>query len=87
MLSIKEFADPDQRMQWIADHCVTDGEDQRCHICNTKVEIVGVYFSIHDARFDECGGGGKVMHLAVPFCPRCESRPEDRACSTSSRSR
>jgi hypothetical protein len=77
-LSIKEFAN--QRQQWIKDHCVTDGEYQRCRTCNTKVEIVGVYFSIHDARLDICAGAGKVMRLAVPFCPRCESQPEDHSC-------
>lgn len=77
-LSIKEFGD--QREQWIADHCVADGVYRRCRNCNTKVENIGVYFSIHYARLDICAGAGRILRLAVPFCPRCESRPEDCSC-------
>jgi hypothetical protein len=44
------------------------------------VELVGVFFSIHDARFSQCAGAGKVLRLAVPYCPKCESRPEETSC-------
>jgi hypothetical protein len=68
-------------MQWIREHCRTSGNSQLCKTCATPVELVFVFFSIHDARFtDMCAGAGAVMRLAVPFCPKCEARPEEFSC-------
>jgi hypothetical protein len=77
-ISLTEFGA--ERQRWIDSYCVTDGEFQRCRLCTGLVEILGVYFSIHNADFDECTGAGKVVRLAVPFCPRCEPRPDECSC-------
>ncbi len=69
------------RMKWIADHCVSDGDFQLCKTCSSKVEIIGAYMSIHDPRFgDTCAGSGRVVRLVIPFCPHCETRPNEYGC-------
>jgi hypothetical protein len=46
-----------------------------------NVEIVGAYMSVHDlGSADACVGSGKVVHLAIPFCPRCEAEPAKFGC-------
>jgi hypothetical protein len=77
-LSLKEFAD--LRTAWIAEHCYTDGEYQKCKSCHGLMEIAAAYMSIHDPRFPGCVGSGKVMCLAIPFCPKCEQRPQQTGC-------
>jgi hypothetical protein len=70
-----------ERVAWIAENCVTDGELQRCRKCKTPVEIVAAFISIHDARFeDTCAGAGIVVRLAIPYCPKCEPRPAQSGC-------
>lgn len=79
MTSLAEFAIA--RQKWIEKHCHTDGELQRCTSCNTPIEIIDAFISVHDARFrDICAGGGQVVKVIVPFCPSCESRPSEFGC-------
>jgi len=68
------------RKSWIAKHCITDGEYQRCKICQSFIEIIGAYMSLHDTRFPGCAGSGRVMRLVIPFCPKCETRPSEYGC-------
>jgi hypothetical protein len=77
-ISLKAFAE--RRDAWIAEHCVTDGEFQNCRTCGGRVEILGAYMSLHDPRFPGCVGRGKVLRLVVPFCPKCEPRPDESGC-------
>src|ERR1700758_4938835 len=78
-ISLASFAA--ERDAWIKANCITRGEFQHCRTCDAKIEIVGVYFSMHDARMTGmCSGFGRVMRLVVPFCPTCESRPHEYSC-------
>jgi hypothetical protein len=78
VISLQEFAA--RRKEWIAEHCVTDGEFQNCRTCGGRVEIVRAYMSLHDPRFPGCVGGGKVLRLVIPYCPRCEACPDEYGC-------
>jgi hypothetical protein len=70
-----------ERREWIAAHCYTDGEYQRCVHCQCHIEIVGAYISIHEAMFEgQCAGSGRCVRLAVPYCPTCERRPQEHGC-------
>jgi hypothetical protein len=69
-----------ERTAWIKENCVTDGEFQRCAKCRSHIEVVGASISLHDARFVNCAGGGKVCIVVIPFCPKCETRPDDHGC-------
>lgn len=77
-VSLDEFAA--ERKKWIEENCVTDGDLQRCKKCNAAMEIVPAFISMHDARFEQCTGGGVALRLAIPFCPKCETKPEDHGC-------
>jgi hypothetical protein len=78
------------REDWIATNCrlVFDpfkpGDQngfQVCRKCGGNVEIVVAYMSLHDLRFGlACAGAGKVVRLAIPFCPRCEAQPAEQGC-------
>lgn len=80
LVSLKEFTDA--RMKWIAEHAedIGDGK-QRCRSCKTQIELLPAYVSIHAVEFGVlCAGEGKVLRLAIPFCPRCEVKPSERGC-------
>ena len=77
-VTLDEFAA--ERMDWIKQKCVTDGALQRCKECGVVIEIVPAFISMHDARFETCAGPGTVMRLAIPYCPKCEDKPENYGC-------
>jgi hypothetical protein len=78
-VSLLEFAL--KRNEWVKAHCLTDGDRQLCVNCKTPIEIISAYISIHDARFgNHCAGPGAVIRLVVPFCPKCEAKPQERGC-------
>ena len=60
--------------QWVADNTdnVTPPEDIHCNTCNTVIQQVTLYASVHDSPFSGCVGGGEVTNLALPYCPTCE---------------
>jgi hypothetical protein len=69
------------RMDWIAANCRDQEGFQVCRKCGGNLEIVGAHMSLHDPRFaDACVGSGKVVRLAIPFCPRCEAQPAEQGC-------
>ena len=67
-------------MKWIAAHCEDRDGLQVCKKTGRPTEIIPAYLSIHDERFTDCVGWGRVLRLAVPFCPDCEPRPADSGC-------
>ena len=87
-VSFQEFCQ--MREDWIATNCrlvfdlITPNDQkgfQVCRKCGGNVEIVVAYMSLHDLRFGvACVGSGKVVRLAIPFCPRCEGQPAEQGC-------
>ena len=78
-VTLQEFSA--MRMSWIVEHCRDQDGFQVCRKCGGNVEVVGAYMSLHDPGFaDACAGSGKVVRLAIPFCPRCEAQPAEQGC-------
>jgi len=87
-VSFQEFCQ--MREDWIATNCrlvfdlITPNDQkgfQVCRKCGGNVEIVVAHMSLHDLRFGvACVGSGKVVRLAIPFCPRCEGQPAEQGC-------
>lgn len=80
--SLSDFAE--SRMKWIEDHYIATTENSEpmlCRECGTAIEVIGARMSIHDARFaGMCAGPGAVVVVAIPWCPKCETKPEDHGC-------
>jgi hypothetical protein len=76
------------REKWFDEHCVPvevpdgqKGSALRCKTCNKPAKMVRAYAPVHDPRFgDACVASWKVLRPAIPFCPRCEVRPEESGC-------
>src|SRR6516225_3071000 len=75
------------RSKWLEEHCVSDdvvdgrSVPLRCKTCGEPPKTVCAYVSVHDPQFgDECVGSGKVLRPRIPYCPRCEVRPEESGC-------
>lgn len=47
------------------------------HKCGTEITGVSVYHPIWDGPFP-MSGGGEVHVEIVPFCPKCETKPDSR---------
>jgi hypothetical protein len=87
-VTLEEFSK--MRMDWIATNCrlvfdpFAPGDQngfQVCRKCGGNVGIVGAYVALHDLRFGlACAGSGKVLRMAIPYCPRCEERPAEQGC-------
>jgi hypothetical protein len=76
-MPMEEFFDA--RLKFVQS-CATQGEYVLCPKCSQPLEFVSAWLSIHDARFPECAGWGKVCRAVIPYCPRCEEKPDDRGC-------
>lgn len=65
-----------EREKWIHDHL----DNGCCRHCGSTIEFVQAFISVHDVRF-ECAGNGKVVRVALPYCPFCEdSVPKTTGC-------
>lgn len=52
----------------------------RCRECETVIERVPVTLSIHHEEIFSCTGPGTVLTIVIPFCPKCEQRPDGSGC-------
>lgn len=47
------------------------------HKCGTEIMGASVHHPIWDGPF-ACSGGGEVHVETVPYCPKCETKPDSR---------
>jgi hypothetical protein len=62
--------------------CVLKDDDLHCGTCGTAIAEKMAYLSIHssDVFHELCTGVGRVLRVMIPYCPKCESEPEERGC-------
>lgn len=54
----------------------TKEKEPKCKKCGAVILFVTATVSVHYKKFgDQCSGGGEVIQVQLPFCPRCESIP------------
>jgi len=49
--------------------------DYVCKTCGSDILQVVIVFSIHDGPF-ALSGSGKTTRQVLPYCPKCEGKPE-----------
>jgi hypothetical protein len=54
--------------------------DLRCPTCDDTISFASTTLSIHSAEFPTCAGQGRVWPFSVPYCARCEPKPEPFGC-------
>jgi len=65
--------------QFLSLHCVQCDRVLICSECDAPITYVRALLLIHDA--DQCvTSGDQVWHFPVPYCPRCESKPDANGC-------
>jgi len=48
-----------------------------CNKCGSEIKATEVHRTVYDSRFTtELAGSGRVRTEQVPYCPKCEKRPE-----------
>src|SRR5262245_55035828 len=52
----------------------------KCTKCQTAILRCSVYYSLHASDFPGCAGPGHVIVVPIPYCPQCETRPEENGC-------
>ena len=50
--------------------------------CGTMIRTKTVYVSVHNSPFPDspCAGSGQCVVVEIPYCPVCESEPDERGC-------
>jgi hypothetical protein len=72
--------------EWLKAHTreIVQGDNDyryECLNCGSRIMSHTVFFSIHDAAFhDLCAGPGDVVRLGIPYCPKCEPKPDESGC-------
>lgn len=68
--------------QFLNLHCVQCDRKLVCSECDAPIEYFATLLSIHDMEFtDACVTlDDQTWHFAVPYCPRCEVRPNAQGC-------
>ena len=51
-------------------------EGYSCLDCNNEILSVDRIHSVHDGIFP-LNGSGDVQHEPIPYCPKCEDKPND----------
>lgn len=51
--------------------------EANCKKCGTVVLVATMYVSVHAKDFSECTGFGECEPLPLPYCPKCEGKPEE----------
>jgi hypothetical protein len=78
-ITAAEFSDSLKR--FLDTCCVLCGESLCCTTCGTPILHVRAALSIHNSAAGDCGGQDeRVWTTVVPYCPRCEEKPERRGC-------
>lgn len=54
-----------------------DNKTYLCKTCNSKIQQVICYVSVHSKKFSDCVGMGKVNQMPLPYCPKCEGKPKN----------
>ena len=67
--------------RWTVQYCDHPQDSgYTCKHCGSGIQVIDVCFSIHQGIPGLCAGFGKVLHLAIPFCPKCEPVPSNVSC-------
>ncbi len=59
---------------------VSEEDKYYCAHCNSLLRGLHTYISEHDSMWSTCAGSGQVRRILVPYCPNCESEPEEHGC-------
>jgi hypothetical protein len=68
-----------QLFQWRRDKTSLDFVEV-CSTCRYAIRWQDVYLSLHSPEFSGCSGPGTVIKVAIPYCPKCETVPEETGC-------
>jgi len=61
--------------------CVLHGNTLCCTTCGTPILHVRTALSIHSWAHGGCKEQKqRVWNIAIPYCPRCEDKPQERGC-------
>jgi hypothetical protein len=68
--------------QFLNLRCIQCDRKLVCSECDAPIEYFGTLLSIHDVEFtDACITlEHQAWHFAVPYCPRCEVKPNAHGC-------
>ena len=68
--------------QFLSLRCVQCDRMLRCSDCQAPIEYYRALLFIHDEAFSgSCVAlQDQQWHFAVPYCPRCELKPDARGC-------
>lgn len=65
----------------IETHYVIRDHEYHCRECGSQIEYATGDIAVHDRRFPDCAGPGRVLNVPLPYCPKCEGSPtEVRGC-------
>ena len=58
--------------------CIVDKKGFcKCRKCKSDILVVTVSRPVWDFP-EACAGSGEVRHEEVPYCPKCEKKPDSR---------
>lgn len=60
--------------------CVLQGRTYYCRNCGSPIRYTMGEFEIHDEKFPNHSGPGKVERLMLPYCLHCEGFPDAHGC-------
>jgi hypothetical protein len=68
--------------QFLSLHRISCDRRLACSECDSPIEYLGTLLSIHDIEFtDACVTlDDQTSHFSVPYCPRCEIKPNEQGC-------
>jgi hypothetical protein len=61
----------------VLDESVRTPQDKYAHGCGELIVGKTVRLLVIDPRFPPHTGSGEVLSLVVPYCPKCQTEPED----------
>lgn len=78
-ISASEFSD--SLKHFLDACCVLRGSTLCCAICGASILHVRATLSIHTLAYGGCEVLEQgVWNTMIPYCPRCEEKPEQRGC-------
>jgi hypothetical protein len=78
-ISASEYADA--LKHFLDDFCLPNGNALHCRKCGASIRHIRATLTIHNST---CGGcdtlGPSSWNTVVPYCPKCEAKPDRRGC-------
>ncbi len=79
-ISFKEWSNQVDMFLSLRAFLVSEEDRYYCAHCITQLKGINAYISEHDSMWSDCAGGGEVQSILIPYCPNCESKPEEYGC-------